>query len=72
MSSPCVKSPQLPIGIRCDIPKPSFDPNNPNCIIISTDYEEYATTPGIYKYNIITNESPIIYKYDYTCKRTGT
>ncbi len=29
---------------------------------------ENQTTPGIYKYNILTNESQIIYKYNDTFK----
>eukprot|EP01084_Bolivina_argentea_P119945 212650_1 len=46
------------------IPKPSYDPSNKNCIIICTDYAEDETTPGIYKCNLVSNESQIIYKYD--------
>eukprot|EP01084_Bolivina_argentea_P119946 212652_1 len=63
MSSPFVQSPQLPISVNYYIPKPSYDPTNRNCIIICTDYEDVQTTPGIYKYDIIKNESQIIHKY---------
>eukprot|EP01084_Bolivina_argentea_P052742 96866_1 len=48
------------------IPKPSYDPTNKNCIIITTSDREKNTTPGIYKYNMETNESEIIYKYNNT------
>eukprot|EP01084_Bolivina_argentea_P262298 443509_1 len=50
------------------MPKPSYDPIHKNCIIISTHYQETQTTAGIYKYNIETNESQIIYKYNNTFK----
>eukprot|EP01084_Bolivina_argentea_P198252 339538_1 len=46
------------------IPKPSQHPTNNKCIIISTHSREDKTTAGIYKYNIETNESQIIYKYN--------
>eukprot|EP01084_Bolivina_argentea_P141713 249002_1 len=52
------------------VSKPLYDPTNNNCIIISTRYNAYEgqTTPGIYKYNLISNKSQIIYKYDGTFK----
>eukprot|EP01084_Bolivina_argentea_P120300 213226_1 len=64
MSSPFAKSSELPVSFRWYIPKPLHDPTNTHCIIISTYYNETETTPGIYKYNIETNESQIIYKYN--------
>eukprot|EP01084_Bolivina_argentea_P276549 471890_1 len=66
MASPFVKSPKLPVSCADYIPKPSYDTTNRNCIVISTGYDEYKTTPGIYKYNIVSNESQIIYKYNQT------
>eukprot|EP01084_Bolivina_argentea_P251229 421293_1 len=53
-----------PLSFSYSVPKPSYDPINRNCIIISTHYKEDQTTPGIYTYNPQTNESQIIYKYD--------
>eukprot|EP01084_Bolivina_argentea_P233626 393446_1 len=62
-----------PFTNTCDqyTPKPSQDPTNKKCIIISTHYAEYGTIAGIYKYNIETNESQIIYKYNETFKPDG-
>eukprot|EP01084_Bolivina_argentea_P062573 114447_1 len=59
---------QLSILLDWYVPKPSYDPTNKNCIIISTYYNENQTTPGIYRYNLISNESKLIHKYDYTFK----
>eukprot|EP01084_Bolivina_argentea_P141714 249004_1 len=59
---------ESPISFSSYIQKPSQDPTSRNCIIISTHYNENKTTPGIYKYNLVTNESQIIYKYDGTFK----
>eukprot|EP01084_Bolivina_argentea_P199408 341210_1 len=66
MASPFIKSIRLPISCNSYIPKPSYDPTNTNCIIISTCHQEARITPGIYRYNIMTNESKIIYKYNNT------
>eukprot|EP01084_Bolivina_argentea_P077106 139799_1 len=69
MCSTYIKSTKLPITCDAYIPKPSQDPTNKNCIIITTNnYDEDETTPGIYKYNLVSNESQIIYKYDDTFK----
>eukprot|EP01084_Bolivina_argentea_P052703 96808_1 len=68
MSSVFIKSTNLPITCDEYIPKPSQDPTNKNCIIISTYYDEEQTTAGIYKYNLVSNESQIIYKYNNTFK----
>eukprot|EP01084_Bolivina_argentea_P019923 37058_1 len=65
---PFIKCSQLPISFISEIPKPSYDSTNKNCIIISSYYRESQTTEGIYKYNVETNESELIYKYDNTCK----
>eukprot|EP01084_Bolivina_argentea_P052744 96868_1 len=77
-TKPVTSSTQSPLCLRQYIPKPSYHPTNKNCIIISTDYTENnvnkryemikatLTTPGIYKYNMETNESEIIYKYNNT------
>eukprot|EP01084_Bolivina_argentea_P227037 383460_1 len=59
-------SSKLTLTFSSYIPKPSSYPTNKNCIIISTHYAENRTTPGIYKYNLISNESQIIYKYNDT------
>eukprot|EP01084_Bolivina_argentea_P074134 134498_1 len=67
MSSLFIKSDQLPMCFNADIPKPSYDPVNKNCIIISTNYKNKQTR-GIYKYNMVTNESEIIHKYNGTCE----
>eukprot|EP01084_Bolivina_argentea_P077929 141406_1 len=56
------------ISCSCSIPKPAYHPIDTNCIIISTHHNENGTTPGIYKYNIITNKSQIISKYNNTLK----
>eukprot|EP01084_Bolivina_argentea_P120301 213227_1 len=64
MSFPFIKSPKLSTSFNYYFPKPTYDPTNKNCIIISTTYNEIQTTPAIYKYNIETNESQIIYKYN--------
>eukprot|EP01084_Bolivina_argentea_P262297 443508_1 len=50
--------------IKRYIPKPSYDPTNKNCIIITANYKEEQTTSGICKYNIVTNEWHTIYKYN--------
>ncbi len=63
ISSVFKKSHQLSIYMDTRFPKPCKDTINKNCIIISTDFEEETAKPGIYRYNIITNESEIIYKY---------
>eukprot|EP01084_Bolivina_argentea_P233625 393445_1 len=65
-SDPLTRSTKLPITFDKYILKPSQDPINKNCIIISTRYDEDETTPGIYKYNMEKNESQIIYKYNQT------
>ncbi len=64
MSSLFVESHQLPITLTDSIPKPIPDSFDTDCIIISTDYQERSTTPGIYNYNTRTNKLEIIYKYD--------
>eukprot|EP01084_Bolivina_argentea_P034583 64027_1 len=75
MSSPNTKQfislSQLSTCIKKYIPKPSYDPTNKNCIIIGTNYNEDQTTAGIHRYNTITNESQIIYKYNNTFKPNG-
>eukprot|EP01084_Bolivina_argentea_P132903 234523_1 len=71
MCSTFIKSIKLPITCDRYIPKPSQDPTNKNCIIISTDYEEYQTPPGIYKHNLVLNDSQIIYKYNNTFEPNG-
>eukprot|EP01084_Bolivina_argentea_P313009 541973_1 len=58
-------SSKLTITVKRYMPKPSYDSTSKNCIIISTQYQENKTTPGIYKYNLLTNESQIIYNYKY-------
>eukprot|EP01084_Bolivina_argentea_P293052 503972_1 len=63
MSSPFTKCYQLQISCCYYIPKPSYDPTNKNCIVISTHYFESRTTGGIYRYNIVTNDSEIICNY---------
>eukprot|EP01084_Bolivina_argentea_P162192 282288_1 len=68
MSYPFTKSSKLPITLKYSICKPSYHPINKNCVIISTYYEEDATTPGIYTYNLVSNESQLIYKYNNTIK----
>eukprot|EP01084_Bolivina_argentea_P199407 341209_1 len=71
MASPFIKSIKLPISCNSGIPKPSHDPTNRNCIVISTYHQETGMTPGIYRYNIMTNESKIIYKYNNTFNPDG-
>ena len=44
------------------LPKPLNHPFNPNKIIITTDFED--RNPGIFEYDLISNESKCIYKYD--------
>eukprot|EP01084_Bolivina_argentea_P021451 39861_1 len=66
MSAAFMSSHELPFCVGLYIPKPSQDPTNKNCIIISTYYDEKQTTAGIYKYNLVSNESQIIYKYNNT------
>eukprot|EP01084_Bolivina_argentea_P254169 427229_1 len=68
MSYPCTESTKLAIGFRQCIPKASCDPKDKKCIVICTDYSEIQTTPGIYQYNLISNKSQIIYKYNNTIK----
>eukprot|EP01084_Bolivina_argentea_P052743 96867_1 len=63
-TKPVTSSTQSTLCLRHYIPKPSYHPTNKNCIIITTDCEETQTTPAIYKYNVATNESQIIYKYN--------
>eukprot|EP01084_Bolivina_argentea_P077560 140725_1 len=67
-SCPFTNSYQLPCSWQCYLPKPSYHPTNKNCIIITTHYDEKKTTPGIYTYDIVTNKSQIIYKYNNTFK----
>eukprot|EP01084_Bolivina_argentea_P168500 292197_1 len=67
MSSKFTKSFKLTITLWNSM-RASYDPINKNCIIISTSYDEHKTTPGIYTYNLVTNESQIIYKYNNTFK----
>eukprot|EP01084_Bolivina_argentea_P077931 141408_1 len=57
---------QLPFCFNSYIPKPSLDSTNKNMIIISTSSTENGTTPGIYRYNLVSNKSQIIYKYSGT------
>eukprot|EP01084_Bolivina_argentea_P191266 328557_1 len=59
---------QLAFCLEHYIPKPSYDPTNKNCIIISTHYKATKTPAGIYKYNIETNKPEIICKYNNTFK----
>eukprot|EP01084_Bolivina_argentea_P210775 358646_1 len=74
MSSAFTRSYELPISFRSYIPKPSYDPTNNNCIIISTYYDNmfYYTntnqTSGIYKYDMVSNKSQIIHEYNDTFK----
>eukprot|EP01084_Bolivina_argentea_P045011 82845_1 len=65
-TKPFTKSSKLPFCVFYEMPKPSPHPTNSECIIISTDYEECQTTPAIYTYNMETNKSQIIYKYNKT------
>eukprot|EP01084_Bolivina_argentea_P034037 62961_1 len=56
---------KLPISLQGKrITKPSYHPDNKKCIILSTDYEEFQTNPGIYKYNMETNEIQQIGTYN--------
>eukprot|EP01084_Bolivina_argentea_P132900 234520_1 len=70
MSSSCmnlfIKLAKLPMSFGSSIVKPAYDPTNKNCIIISTHCNEYQTTTGIHKYDMVSNKSEIIYKYDGT------
>eukprot|EP01084_Bolivina_argentea_P257621 434070_1 len=66
MSSPFKRSHKLPINFNYYIPKPIHHPTDPNCIIISSICLKNEKNGGIYKYNILTNESQMIYKYDDT------
>eukprot|EP01084_Bolivina_argentea_P283399 485353_1 len=59
-------SSKVTITVKGCIPKPSQHPTNNKCIIISTYFGEDKTTPAIYTYNMETNESEIIYKYNNT------
>eukprot|EP01084_Bolivina_argentea_P281460 481564_1 len=68
MSLPFIKCTQLPIDFGGEVPKPSHDPINKNCIVISTDHREIAQASGIYKYDMYTNELNLVYKYDNTFK----
>eukprot|EP01084_Bolivina_argentea_P284800 488198_1 len=68
MSFPFIKSSELPMSFFYYIPRPSYDPASKNCIVISTDRAEFGATAGIYKYNLVSNESQIVYKYDDTFK----
>eukprot|EP01084_Bolivina_argentea_P255281 429331_1 len=72
MSSPSTKtvanSSKLQRTFDDFIPKPLHHPNNKKCIIITTQCNDRKKTPGIYSYNVQTNESQIIYKYDHTFK----
>eukprot|EP01084_Bolivina_argentea_P265401 449858_1 len=75
MSSPFINSPNLSVsfGSFCwgsYIPKPSYHSTNKNCIIISTDYQDTNLTRGIYTFDLVTNESQNIYKYNNTFKPT--
>ncbi len=46
-------------------PKPSYHPQNPDVVIISTSYYE-GSKKGIYEYNLIQNTFNKIYTYDET------
>jgi len=59
---------KLPFCLGTYVPKPSYDPTNKNYIIISANCNEKKTTPAIFKYNLVTKESQIIYKYNQTFK----
>eukprot|EP01084_Bolivina_argentea_P199258 340988_1 len=48
-------------------PKPSYHPQNPVAVIISTDYDE-GNKKGIYEYNLIQHTFSKIYTYDQTLK----
>eukprot|EP01084_Bolivina_argentea_P026228 48751_1 len=43
-------------------PKPAYYPQNPDVVIISTDYEE-GNKKGIYEYNLTQNTCNKIYTY---------
>eukprot|EP01084_Bolivina_argentea_P199257 340986_1 len=45
-------------------PKPSYHPQNPDVVIISTNYHE--SKEGIYEYNLIQNTFNKIHTYDQT------
>eukprot|EP01084_Bolivina_argentea_P029098 54015_1 len=45
------------------VPAPVNHPILPNCVIFATDYDDNLIIPGIYQYNLETNESLLIYKY---------
>ncbi len=62
-SSPFAKCCKVPISLHTYFPKPVHDPHNDDTIIISTDYKENGSTPGIYKYNVMNNQLQMIYKY---------
>eukprot|EP01084_Bolivina_argentea_P309926 536149_1 len=75
MSSPSTKPfkkpSKLPFCVHLYMPKPLYHPTSNKCIIITTHkfieyYETTGSTAAIYKYNIDTNESQIIYKYTNT------
>eukprot|EP01084_Bolivina_argentea_P198253 339539_1 len=70
-TKPFTKSSKLPFCVRLYIPKPSPHPTNSECIVISTHFSERQTAPAIYTYNLQTNKSQIIYKYNDIFKTYG-
>eukprot|EP01084_Bolivina_argentea_P309928 536151_1 len=74
MSSPSTKPfkkpSKLPFCVHLYMPKPLYHPTSNKCIIITTNFIEYETTTGIYTYNIETNKSQTVYKYNNTFKPT--
>eukprot|EP01084_Bolivina_argentea_P288528 495226_1 len=69
-TKPFTKSGLLPVCVIGIMSKPVYHPTNNKCIIISTNYCENKTA-GIYKYNMQTNESQTICKYNNTFKPLG-
>eukprot|EP01084_Bolivina_argentea_P199256 340985_1 len=47
------------------IPKPSYHPQNPDVVIVSTDYDQ-GNRKGIYECNLIQNTFNKIHTYDQT------
>eukprot|EP01084_Bolivina_argentea_P292657 503168_1 len=55
---------RLPVQFIEWFPKPLNQPFDSDSIIIATDFEETQSNPGIYKYNLHSNELLSIYKYN--------
>ena len=60
--------PELPIRLQCFLPKPCNDPNDADCVLFSTDWDEEKS--GIFKYNLITNQLQFLSKYRQKFKPT--